>query len=387
MDWGDARVMLSVKAVIQERFDRMNKPSLIMPGWENNLPKIDLSNGVLAYLMNDFYVANRWAFPYDSIRRAIDALYFPGRPAHVTDFPDEAQTAWSEELQGVACDGKNWYITQVYKPDENSRVWKFPISYNLADVAEGPLPPGVKKAGIPKQLRDKGYWHFGDLDYYAGRLYVPCQGGDPAQVVVFDAEDLSFLGAAGLEGGTGAWCAINPKNGLLHESDFYDIPEMPFPATPEDVSKFEYDVQNPPPLRLRIYNPIWNAGKIKEFDPVGELELSDRRGGRTSAYRIQGGAFSENGRLYLISDDTRNGKARLLGFEMMTGRQMFGKSIEYSPDYPDLEEFEAIAIYDLDGNQSPGISGQLHVILLDNDIHSDDDIIFKHFRVGHKERL
>jgi hypothetical protein len=44
------------------------------------------------------------------------------------------------------------------------------------------------------------------------------------------------------------------------------------------------------------------------------------------------------------------------------------------------EEPEGLTWWDLDRSDAPGIEGQLHAIVLDND-DNGDDIYFKHYRV------
>src|SRR4030095_5088804 len=47
--------------------------------------------------------------------------------------------------------------------------------------------------------------------------------------------------------------------------------------------------------------------------------------------------------------------------------------------YPD-EEPEGIPFWDLDNGAAPGVGGQLHTILLDNDLGTSD-VYLKHYRV------
>jgi hypothetical protein len=55
---------------------------------------------------------------------------------------------------------------------------------------------------------------------------------------------------------------------------------------------------------------------------------------------------------------------------------------EFHPGLPSSEEPEGITIWDLDDGRAPGIRGQLHVLLLDNDDPSydePDDVYMKHY--------
>ena len=53
---------------------------------------------------------------------------------------------------------------------------------------------------------------------------------------------------------------------------------------------------------------------------------------------------------------------------------------EFHPGGSTDEEPEGLTYWDLDGRNAPGIKGQLHAILLDNDANGDD-VYFKHYRV------
>ncbi|HXW11747.1 MAG TPA: hypothetical protein VD694_03220 [Nitrososphaeraceae archaeon] len=61
--------------------------------------------------------------------------------------------------------------------------------------------------------------------------------------------------------------------------------------------------------------------------------------------------------------------------------------VPYDPSYLEKEELEGITIWDADVNgTAPFIEGQIHLIMLDNDV-SPDDIYFKHFRVTEKDKI
>lgn len=55
---------------------------------------------------------------------------------------------------------------------------------------------------------------------------------------------------------------------------------------------------------------------------------------------------------------------------------------EYHPGYRIGEEPEGITWWDLDSRRAPSIRGQLHVIMLDTDPGSADDMYLKHNAVG-----
>jgi hypothetical protein len=58
-------------------------------------------------------------------------------------------------------------------------------------------------------------------------------------------------------------------------------------------------------------------------------------------------------------------------------------NFQFDPTAPYYEEPEGITFWDLDADpRSPGVSGQVHVILLDNDEPDSDDVYVKHYRLG-----
>lgn len=93
--------------------------------------------------------------------------------------------------------------------------------------------------------------------------------------------------------------------------------------------------------------------------------------------RIQGGAFSPKGHLYLVMDVAGHG---VKGFEVRSGRQYANIPVNFDPSWDTQEELEGIDIWDLDNGAAPGVNGQIHVLMLDNDLGSDE-LFFKHYSV------
>jgi hypothetical protein len=199
------------------------------------------------------------------------------------------------------------------------------------------------------------------LDHYEGRLYVPLEGEATPAVVVFDTRDLSYLGGWLLppqgDDRKCPWCAINPFDGLLYSSSFWMNDERGY---------------------LKIYRPRLN-NDFKHFPLVRELHLRGAGGGPTTVNRVQGGVFSPNGNLYLVSDTEEGG---ILGFDS-TGRQISHTPVGY--DRGTGEELEGITIWDLGDGRAPEIRGQVHVLMIDEDHTSSDDLYFKHYRVREED--
>jgi hypothetical protein len=92
--------------------------------------------------------------------------------------------------------------------------------------------------------------------------------------------------------------------------------------------------------------------------------------------------------LYLVT------KVGIEGFDVTTGRRHMHVKI---PRHPRIvlgqnlgDELEGIEYVDFDngGISAPGVAGQLHVVMIDNDaIGGADDLYFEHFRVATAPRI
>ena len=85
----------------------------------------------------------------------------------------------------------------------------------------------------------------------------------------------------------------------------------------------------------------------------------------------QGGAFSQHsGLFYLVSDSSDGG---LLIWDWQTNHIM-RTPINYSPGVPNEQELEGVTVWNLDSGRAPGIRGQVHVLMIENDKVSADDV-------------
>jgi hypothetical protein len=280
------------------------------------------------------------------------------------DYPSDREPGWSDELQGVTHDRTTWFFTQEHT------VWMFPLSHDLSDEVIA-----TDRSYSSTSLGINGDTHLGDCDYYQGRLYIPIERGLPRVLAAtvgssslhVGPRDIAPLAAQAAPPSEAPWCAVNPLNGLLYSS-YFDI------AADQG---------------LLVYKPLHSAiGFTLDF--VGNFTLHDENGATMSVNRVQGGAFSPRGHLYLVSDEPSGG---ILAFDMLTGRIVHRIPVDYQP-FADIllygtvrkEELEGITIWDLDPGYVPGISGQLHLIMIDNYGSGDDDLYFKHFAVNAEDR-
>lgn len=303
--------------------------------------------------------------------------------------PKDRQNGWSDGLQGVGHDRNNWFFTQ------KNRLWKFPISHDLNKKIklyyppksntnvriQRPLPAGVKTIFIPKLLYNAGYDHFGDLVHHRGYLFIPLEAekGNYKKkplLAVYRASNLFFVGSARLPRQTKAgWVAINPGDELLYTSN-------------NNLSSTN---------KLIAYRIDYNAlKKNKVLISYQKMKpLFDERGHTITLKRyMQGGEFSDNGKyLFLVngraSKKTPSRDGGIWVFDFKTGKKVLksttkgkGFRYEYHPGFPNGEEPEGITFWGLDTRNVHKIKGNLHVILLNNDVSSRDEFWFKHYRVS-----
>lgn len=284
------------------------------------------------------------------------------KPAPIETYPFETCHSWTERVNGITHDMSNWYMStanNIVGPD--AWLMKFPVTSNLDTVSSPTL-----KAGIPQYLWDAGYKHMGGISYSDGKVFVPVHGesGQASKILVYKSSDLSFIAEAAHPSlpNTIPWVAVQPETGMLY------------------TSAFNTD-------RLLMFRPTWTSdasGTHLQLEYVGYSMLKDAQGNFKSVNSIQGGAFSSwKSHIYLSTNDVSQG---ILGFDVMTGRQMVQIPVAFDPGAVS-DEVQGLTIWDLDGGQAPGISGQVHMILLDQDWLGNDDFSLKHYKVSSLERL
>ncbi|UCE60653.1 MAG: hypothetical protein JSU63_02660 [Phycisphaerales bacterium] len=289
---------------------------------------------------------------------------YEGYYFYIGDYPYDANPGWHEDVQGVTHDDDYWFITQSVEDDPGRQaIWKIPVGFALASAAV----PGIN--GVRRVLMidypalvAQGYWHFGDPSYYRfegqGYLIVPvefeCWG-----IAIFNADTLALIGSAPLctyQTGGVPWCAVDPRNGLLYSSGYSAA-----------VWMNEYQVN-------------WSElhqGQALELNHMRRVYWGDLN---LILSHVQGGVFSPSGELlYIVADGIHV-------FETETWRRIKqstnGSGVfnyEFSPGFSEYEEPEGLTIWDLEDGRAPDVWGELHVLLLDNDV-SADEIYFKHYR-------
>ncbi len=256
-----------------------------------------------------------------------------------------AEGAWSDEAQGVAHDSEAWFLTQAWA------LWRIPLDHDLRrPLAEADPKQGIFRAAIPLELRRQGYRHLGDPEVHEGVLYVPLEGRwGRARIVAFDPHTLRYLGSATLKQRRAPWLAFDAR-GRLHTSTFHISRRRP----------------------IRRYALRWRGGELR-LRRLRPLAL-DRK-----VRRVQGGAFDPQGNLHLVSDHRAGG---LLTFDP-AGHLLGRHEVPVRRGFPYYEELEGLTFWPLPEAKVPGIHGDLHLLLLDNDLN-EDEVFFKHFALQAK---
>lgn len=252
----------------------------------------------------------------------------------VASAPDSIETPWSTEAQGVAHDDASWYLSDRWT------IYRYAAD---ADLAGDGYDDSI---GLPR-----GCQHFGDIDVVDGTLAAAledCDAGLPLRVYLYDAATLEVEAWGIIPAKVQAhapWVAIGPHDGNLYSSnDDGDV--------------------------ITVYAPP--RGKGEPLTVVRRIVL-DR------LYRgIQGATFSEDGRyFYLVSNDVAHrADAGVHVFTLDGPEARHVGAIPAPGRYPGGGmELEGITIWDR------GELGDVHWVILDNDLPSDaDDVTMQHAR-------
>lgn len=302
---------------------------------------------------------------------------------YIGNYPKDRETGWSNELNGVCHDKENWYFTQ------DGNIWKFPVGYDLKK--------SCSKENTTKKIYKYHYgYHLGDIDCYNGYLFVPItDDGDP-YIAVFSTSDIhtkitsqrmqkkDFITGISTNFTSIGWVAINPNDRLLYTSNG---------SLGKDSPILVYTID---------FAAIQNR-KTPFLHPYAALYVVDEEGNYLTRGWMQGGCFDSKNHLHISNGSPHNhpdGKTILdysnkkggitvydvpkLSQNQITSIKVKARSNQ-SHDFRFQfngyrEEPEGITYWDLDNKQAPGISGQLHAIMIDNNGTGDDDLYFKHFR-------
>jgi hypothetical protein len=171
---------------------------------------------------------------------------------------------------------------------------------------------------------------------------------------------MQVIGKIGPIPGALAWLAVNPADGLLYLPQSYDL------------------------QRLDAYRVQWPTNGTP-FDLIYVKTITlNNNGAPWTLERVQGGEFSENGHLYLVTWNCSAGSlAGINGFES-NGQFKMAHYIQWN--FPGAcsawegDELEGIDLIDLD-NINPSYGGQLHVVKVDVNGWGQDKFHFMHVKL------
>ncbi len=327
----------------------------------------------LRYIIILFFVAaaGLLLIPMESAAQTYESYFL-----YIGDYPDEDNSDISPECQGITHDDTHWYVTQKWA------LWRIPVTQNLKDV-------GTSNAGVSRILLEdipelSTFDHMGDPGYFkapdsTGYVVVPMEGGITPVIAIFKAATLSYIGQFPLKAVTDAGCCAVNKKGIIYLPDGYRRNDIYFSR------------------KLLAYELNWNElkqdriqfNKRKDLD----IEFLDFSGKPVEAGEIQGLDFSEtDALLYIVCGDSE-GSDPTFGihvFDTKSGKRTARSSsgggpffYTWQPGGVWYEEPEGLCVWDLDDGRGPNISGQLHVLLLDNEggkyWNALDQIYIKHY--------
>ncbi|MBI2566044.1 MAG: hypothetical protein HYV63_03275 [Candidatus Schekmanbacteria bacterium] len=272
----------------------------------------------------------------------------------LTTYPDERENDWSEEANGITHDSDAWYISNRW------HVFKYPVETYLSSNDY------TRKADV----RD-GMQHIGDISYHNGEVFAAVDNwgfegySQEARIYVYDRE-LNFVRYCRLANQRNVpWVTIHPQTGLMYAGEQHSSV-------------------------VRVYDRSFANGAA--IAPLYSIYLDYYFDG------WQGTDISENGYLY-VSTSQETYKAGTYydpGVYVFKLAGLTGYLVQYlDPDVEDDPdgyapwygmEIEGITLWDLDDGSAPGVTGQIHWIILDND-GNRDDVDLKHSRVDDPSRL
>jgi hypothetical protein len=322
----------------------------------------------------------------------ISRVLWTKKPSYIGNFPENRSRKMYDNIQGITHDVYYWYFSQKKEEKKkgnthDQRLYKFNASDNLSS---GHPIIAKKIRGYGNHPGDITYFKHGSNEYIFVPMYKSSHQSTTSRILVFRASDLELVVASKryptLKGPS--WVALDPSGRLYHNNS---------------------DILPEPGKRIQVYDVDWN--KIANKNPDFLTHLREfplyREDGRefgtddgTENYKIQlkfqqGATFSPTGNLFFMSHGGRKVPPSLSGikvFNALTGEIIYRSDttrmpfkFQFDPQwYKKHEEPEGLTFWDLDdpnAPNAPNISGQLHVMLIRNDILSHDDFYIKHYRL------
>lgn len=288
---------------------------------------------------------------------------------------------YGDNPQGIADDETSrWFLSGEKK------LFTVPFSVDLARGFATPLPAGVRVATMPDSLAQQGYDHYGDLDYHRNYLFVPVTGRtgtavDKPIIAAFKASDLSLVATAVIAEKAG-WLAVDPRTGMIWTSHSTVRRQETFISVPNQVyeSVHGYTVD---------YAQLdTNRQLVVTFSPNHQF-FPKSSGKYQVLEHMQGGVFRPDGKLYLVNGiNNDNVSPEGIGLYSFPEGNLLAHScnssvcsfrLQWNTSFPVQQEPEGATWLTTGTSKTPKITGDLHVMLADNDCCTTDDTFVKHY--------
>ncbi|MBN2443122.1 MAG: hypothetical protein JXJ04_17310 [Spirochaetales bacterium] len=310
---------------------------------------------------------------------------------------DEEESLWYRDIQGITHDDDNWYfsggkVEDGYHP--TILLFKVPVGIDLDDgVAAGMDDPS---SGCAYRSWDKDFGelpgdckHFGDIDYFKnsetglGYIAVPmsdCASG--VKIGFFNSITLGLVSEVDISAYQSSigWLAIS--DGVIYSS------------------------MNSEPY-LYGYTIVYTTNGTPTISGAPFITMMMEGTDEYEVRHHQGGTFTPDGSLFylvtgyfllgdgVVGDDPTNVRRihifKKTGSEWQLLKRSSGSTLpflyETNSEWDEWRhrEPEGATYWDLNNGRAPGVSGELHVLLLNNDTQSCgdymdcDNIWLKHY--------
>lgn len=253
--------------------------------------------------------------------------------------------SWTEECQGVSHDDKYWYLSSNAKGRQ--AIVRLDSKFRVC----GTVPIKRVNHGHIGDIDVKGGYVYGALEKPLGVLSLPTEAFDaPDQPGNLPRAYQLVEDNGGAPPQTNApWCVYDELTERLYSSSDDDVGVV-----------YAYRID---PARQRFVHDA-RCDCILEGNKL---------------QHVQGGALTPNRNLIISSD----GKPALHVYDFANGH--YWGQTPVKRDSSKGEEVEGVDVRL--GVRHAGQETQIHLILLDNDLLSSDDVIFKHYSVPEPSSL
>lgn len=302
---------------------------------------------------------------------------------------NDDRNGWYNETQGIAngepgSGDPYWFFSKNVNSNRNTYIYKVPYTQHLAHNFE------FSKRLIRLSGRSKVCEHVGDIDYYSykneGYIVAPYDncGDAHARIAIFRTKDfdgsenvlepLAVMDVSTVQGNGAPWVSVAP-NGKIYSSAGSDK---------RSDMVFEYTIKWE--LVTKAKNVIFTSRA---------LQLYDQRHKLISLPYKQGADFSSDGkRLFISTGYEKNISKTLWVLALRNDRFVLehrssnkGAPFRFETNYNSKaswkQEPQGVSYFNMNGvnpYHKKMLRGQLHAVLLNNKITSDDSVWIKHYQ-------